>query len=168
MAQRRRAAAETGQDPTAYAPGLRPPPRPNWKWALAAVVLVVVVASVRGATRSGPVLAANCTHPAIAVSPSSVSANSATLIRWSATGPAGQRVVVAVGADALTIRGDQANLAAGSAGQVASSVQSIGHNCLVRGGFGITLPVGQYRVKLFEVGGANATPVASTSLAVTR
>ena len=144
--------------------------RDTWKWTLGALAVLSAIAITRGvqSTHQGS-LSPNCGRFQVKVASHTVVSRGGQLLRWSATSAAGVRYVVAVNASSVTLDGPVATAvpAVGAAGQ-ASRVQTMGHDCLGRGSFGVLLPPGTYPVTLFRLDGAgSATAVASTTVRVT-
>lgn len=173
--QRRRAQLAAGGVPSApYQPQAKPPPRPTWRWLLAAIALVIVVAGVRGGLSSHPpALRKSCTTPAFALSGGSVKVRH--LVRWSVTGPPGTRFALAVGVASFTLApsGKLLPVADGPhPTQVVTPVDVLGRGCTGNGAFGVSVPAGRYAVRMFVVTGHGATaaarPVATKTLVVTR
>ena len=140
------------------------------KWFLALFVVLTAILITRGvqSEQTGS-LTADCGRVQVKVAEQSVASHGRKLLHWSVTAGHGVRYVVAINASTVTLSGDVATAvpAAGSAGQ-ASRVQTIGHECLGRGAFGVLLPPGTYPVTLFQISAdGTATAVASTRLRVT-
>jgi len=151
-AQQRRLARET---PLSHAdePPLtgKPPPRLSWKWLVAALGLALLIGVVRQGGSGPPKLATDCAHPAFALSTHSVKARSTTVVRWSATGAAGQRFFLAIGAQRIDVTPTRVTAvpAPGRHSQVASSIHRWGKSCVAHGDFGVALPAGSYGISLY-------------------
>jgi hypothetical protein len=147
------------------------------RWTIVLVFVIVAVAIVRGAnSHPAPVLATNCTTPALALSASSTPKGD--FLQWSGTGPPHQQVVLAIGvrgftdgasAKELTAIPDRGLTAADV--QQASTVVAFSTSCRATGRFRVIVPPGTYQVRLFRLNGEGSslstTPVASRPLTVT-
>lgn len=145
-------------------------PRSRWKLTIFGFLLLAVIVLVRGvqSTHTNS-LKPNCARVQVKVAERSVVSHGRQLLHWSATAAGGVRYVVAINATSVTLSGSMANAvpAVGPAGQ-ASRLQTMGHDCLGRGSFGVLLPAGTYPVTFFRIDGSGtATAVVSTTIRVT-
>lgn len=175
-AERRRRGRSAPVDPDAPAPGLDIPlpPKPKLVWILGAVAVLLAIGIARNAARSHPpALRTDCAHPALALSKASPATG--TLVRWSATGPRDERIVLAVGSDRLEPTADGKLRVVPPAGKTDKDVQPASHGvqlsgCKADGFFALTVPAGHYDVRMFRVTGTGpavtATPIASTPIEV--
>ena len=171
-AQQRRLARETPLSNADDPPPLigKPPPRLSWKWLVAALAAALVIGVIRSGGTAPPKLVADCAHPAFAVSTQSVKAQSTTVVRWSATGPVGQRFFLAIGAQRIDVTPTRVTAVPepGRHSQVASKINTWGKSCLDHGEFGVALPAGSYAIGLYLLDPTSAREAAKQPFTVTR
>jgi len=144
--------------------------RQRWRVTIIGFALLAAIALARGiqSSHSGS-LSPNCARIQVKVADDSVTSRGTKLLHWSATAAAGVRYVIAINATSVTLAGTVATAvpASGPVGQ-ASRLQTMGHDCLGRGSFGVLLPPGTYSVTLFRIDTSDsATAVVSTKIRVT-
>jgi hypothetical protein len=151
------------------------PNRSTLRWLLVVFFGIVVLTIVRSGHSHPPSLATNCTKPGLALSTSSTKQSGN--VRWSATGPAHEEVVLAVGVQGFKAnQGPNRLRAIPDAGRTPSGVQQASplarftSGCRLSGEFSADVVPGHYQVRLFRVttvgSSLSATPVASRPLTV--
>jgi hypothetical protein len=173
------------RDKTAAATGLPQPlmasadkPRSSpWRWTLAGVGILVAAILIRnGLNSQAPPLTKSCATPAIALS--TTSAKQGSTVRWSATGPAHTRFLIAIGVARLVPGTNPGQLhpvpdPGGSAAttELAVPASELSAGCTAHGSFIPELPAGHYNVRMFTITGSGAavagTAVATKPLTVT-
>jgi hypothetical protein len=134
--------------------GAKPPPRISWRWLLALLGIVVVLAIGRSVRNSSD-LRPDCTRLQVAVAESSVRTSAPDLVHWSVTGPAGTSYLVA-----LDPHGSHRHTRT-------TQLRRMPSRCFDAGTIGVLAPPGRYDVTLYRVSGRAETPVVSKPVTVT-
>jgi hypothetical protein len=152
------------------------PSRGRTRWTIVIVFAIVAVAIFKGGHGTPPpLLATNCTTPALALSASTITKGDT--VRWSGTGPPHEQVVLAVGVKGFTTGATPKELTAipdpglrSNEVQQASALVPFNTSCRATGAFRALVPRGSYQVRLFRLNGAGAslstTAVATKPLTV--
>lgn len=129
--------------------------------AVVLITVIIVVASQGGAP---PKLHTSCTTPAFALSTYRTPNHHA--VQWSVTGPAGMHYRMTVGVSGF-VSTNGTLVATPDRGltqkqtQAASPEMTMGNDCLDTGAFGVVVPTGTYRVRLFRLTGTRQVPMAA-------
>ena len=115
------------------------PGRVGWQVLVVALGVVVLLAVGRAVTsRNATGLKADCSRFQLAVAEKSVTSRGSTLLHWAVTAPAGTHFTVAID-----------NPQGGPNPHAQDTpLQTMGHECLARGQFGVLVPPGHYNVSL--------------------
>jgi hypothetical protein len=152
------------------------PRRSTWRWTLGGVAAIIVAVLIRhGLDARAPALTTNCTTPAIALS--TTHTDQGVNVRWSATGPANARFLIAIGVATLKPGTDPGQLSPVpdpgndlSHTQLAVPASSLNATCIAHGAFTVDIPKGMYNVRMFTINGTGrattGTPVATKPLKV--
>jgi hypothetical protein len=155
--RKERAAEKQGGPPNPVKSAADPPRRSTWKWTVGGVAAIIVAIIVRsGLDSRAPSLTTSCTTPAFALSSSNTHRGS--IVRWSATGPAGSHFLIAIGVARLEPDATVGQLHAvpdpgHSAGTTEEAVPAtaLSAKCTGNGAFSVSVPAGRYNVRMFSL-----------------
>ena len=166
MERLRQARDEVGDSTATSWASLPPMSRPGGRlvWVLVAVALVIVAGAALRDTQAPP-LQRSCTQPAVELSTDSVRLYGP--VTWSATGPDGEYVLT-LNATAVSRAGAGRVTVTEAAGEHswAGPVFRI-TNCTATGRFGVTLPPGEYTLRMFRLDPSGAEPVVTQDFTIT-
>jgi hypothetical protein len=132
------------------------PRKSTLRWTIAIFFALALFVILRAGHHAPPKLTTSCRTPGLALSTSSVKHDG--LVRWSATGPPNQEVVLAIGVTGFRTGVGPGRLTAipdpgRTAKQVeqASALVHLSSGCTLSGTFSALVPPGRYQVRLFRV-----------------
>lgn len=164
MPRRRRLGGSPG-DAAGDAPVVKRPPRNIlFKVALFSLFAVIVIRVVGAQSTTAPVLAADCTSPAFALSTYAVQQGKP--LTYAIVGPAAGSYVLGFDADDVAVAPDGSVIVTGG-GTVRTPVLSPGETCRVTGQLGTPLDPGTHIATLFDVAASPPRQVQRETFAIT-